>query len=346
MDYSPIIERTRKNGEPGFIWMDNVRDYSRMCSPKDYKDKRAMGANPCNEQTLESQECCCLVEVFPHQNTDIDDFNKTLKYAYLYAKTVTLGKTHWANTNRVMLRNRRIGCSLSGLAQFITHQGLDTLKNWCEQGYNKIQELDQQYSEFFAIPKSIKTTSLKPSGSVSLLVGATPGLHYPESRFYIRRVRVAKNSQLIEPLKKAGYLIEDCFDDPNHTVVVNIPVDIGEGIRTIDEVTIWEQISLAAFIQKYWSDNQVSCTVTFSEHESEQIKHALNYFQYQLKGISFLPKKKEKVYKQAPYEKISEEKYKELIINLKKINFKNIKSEQIEVERFCDGDSCVISKKV
>ena len=133
------------------------------------------------------------------------------RYAYLYAKTVTLGKTHWPETNRVMLRNRRIGCSVSGIAQFITHRGQGELKHWLEEGYCALQKYDKGYSDWFAVPRSIKTTSVKPSGTVSLLAGATPGLHYPESRFYIRRIRLSVNSPLIKPLEKAGYKIEPAF---------------------------------------------------------------------------------------------------------------------------------------
>jgi len=181
MDYSDVCKRIVDNGEPGFAWLDNMKRYSRMQNGGDNKDHRAAGGNPCLEQTLESYELCCLVETFPFNHTSLEDYKRTLKYAYLYAKTVTLGKTHWPETNRVMLRNRRIGCSVSGVAQFITKHGMEELRNWLEKGYDEIQRLDETYSDFFAIPKSIKTTSVKPSGTVSLLVGATPGMHYPES---------------------------------------------------------------------------------------------------------------------------------------------------------------------
>ncbi len=77
-------------------------------------------------RTIESYELCCLVETFPANHDSLEDYQRTLKYAYLYAKTVTLGRTHWADTNRVMLRNRRIGCSVSGVAQFVTNRGLDS----------------------------------------------------------------------------------------------------------------------------------------------------------------------------------------------------------------------------
>ena len=186
MDYTDVCKRIVDNGEPGFAWLENMRGYSRLKNGRDNKDHRVMGGNPCLEQSLESYELCCLVETFPNNHESLEDYLRTLKYAYLYAKTVTLGKTHWSDTNRVMLRNRRIGCSVSGVAQFITKRGLDELKVWLENGYDIIQEWDCMYSDWFAVPKSIKTTSVKPSGTVSLLAGATLGLHYPESRFYIR----------------------------------------------------------------------------------------------------------------------------------------------------------------
>jgi len=343
MDYSEVAKRIVDNGEPGFAWLDNMKHYSRMKNGGDDKDHRAMGGNPCLEQTLESYELCCLVETFPNNHEDLEDYKRTLKYAYLYAKTVTLGRTHWSDTNRVMLRNRRIGCSVSGVAQFITNRGLHELRNWLESGYDVIQSWDCMYSDWFAIPKSIKTTSVKPSGTVSLLAGATPGLHYPESRFYIRRIRISVNSDLIEPLKKANYTVEPAFGSEDSTLVVEIPVDVGEGIRTASELSIWEQFSLAAFMQRHWADNQVSCTVTFDpETESSQISDVLNYFQYHLKGISLLPRHDYGAYKQMPYEAIDEKTYHFEAERLGKLNFGVIKNEEAEIDKFCNNDSCEI----
>jgi len=345
MDYTEVSKRIVDNGEPGLAWLDNMRKYSRMKNGGDNKDHRVMGGNPCLEQSLESYELCCLVETFPDNHDDFEDYARTLKYAYLYAKTVTLGRTHWSDTNRVMLRNRRIGCSVSGVAQFITHRGLDELKEWLNNGYDVIQEWDDVYSDWFAIPKSIKTTSVKPSGTVSLLAGSTPGLHYPESRFYIRRIRLSINSELVEPLKKAGYKIEPAFGSEDSTLVVEIPVDVGEGIRTAGDLSIWEQFSLAAFLQRHWADNQVSCTVTFNpETESEEIPNVLNYFQYHLKGISLLPRHDYGAYKQMPYEAIDEKEYNKQMGKLGKLSFGVIKSEEANIEKFCDGDFCDIEE--
>jgi adenosylcobalamin-dependent ribonucleoside-triphosphate reductase len=338
-DYRKIAEQIGKNGEPGLFWLSTARKFSRMSDPIDNKDFRAVGGNPCLEQTLESYEMCCLVETFPNRNDNIDDFMRTLKYAYLFAKTVTLGQCHWPETNRVQLRNRRIGTSVSGIAQFLENHSIDELKTWLRQGYNTIKLYDEIYSDWLAIPRSIKVTSVKPSGTVSLLAGSTPGIHFPESNYYIRRVRFAKNSDLIPILMNSGYKIEDAFDNPETTCVVEIPVFAGN-CKTIDQVTIWEQLLLAAFLQEHWSDNQVSCTVTFKEWEKNQIKPALDYFQYKLKGISFLPKTSSVSYTQMPYEEITKEQYDSLITNIKNMDNKNI-TEDSKPELFCDNESCI-----
>jgi len=341
MDYTETAKRIVDNGEPGFAWLHNMRKYSRMKNGGDWKDHRVAGGNPCLEQSLESYELCCLVETFPNNHDSLEDYQRTLKYAYLYAKTVTLGRTHWSETNRVMLRNRRIGCSVSGVAQFITNRGLDEFRDWLEKGYDTIQEWDNQYSDWFAVPNSIKTTSVKPSGTVSLLAGATPGLHYPESRFYIRRIRLSKHSELIEPLTKAGYKTEPAFGSEDTTMVVEVPVDVGEGIRTASELSIWEQFGLAAFLQRHWADNQVSCTVTFDpDTEGEQIPHVLNYYQYHLKGISLLPRHDYGAYPQMPYEAIDEKEYNKQVKKLGKLSFGVIHKEEANIEKFCDGDFC------
>jgi len=346
MDYGEVSKRICLNGEPGLAWLENMKDYSRMCDPKDHKDSRVCGGNPCLEQSLESYELCCLVETFPARCDDLQDYLRTLKFAYLYAKTVTLCLTHWPETNRVQLRNRRIGCSMSGIAQFLTSKNLGALKTWMEKGYQHIQDLDKIYSEWFCIPRSVKTTSIKPSGTVSLLAGATPGMHYPESRFYIRRMRIASNSPLVPGLRDAGYPLEPAVGAEKDTLVVEIPVDAGEGIRTVSQVSMWEQVALSAFIQKYWADNQVSCTVTFDPKvvSSEDIANCLNYFQWDLKGISFLPKCDFGAFPQMPYEEITEDEFKkrnQALVSIKFFSSQQPLKNDGEGEMFCDGDSCV-----
>ena len=345
MDYNEIAERIRNNGEPGLVWLDNMQKYGRMGDLPNNKDIKAKGANPCLEQTLESYEVCCLVENFPDKHEDLEDFKRTLKFSYLYAKTVTLGETQWQETNEVMMRNRRIGCSVSGVADFVNKKGLPVLKKWLEEGYNEIQKWDEVYSNWMAIPLSKKTTSVKPSGSVSLLAGSTPGVHYPHSEFYIRRVRIAQDSKLLTAIEEAGYLVEKDKYDPS-SLVVEFPVRGSVGIRGKKDVPMLEQLNLIAFMQEHWSDNQVSATVTFNpETEGPYISHALDFSQYKLKGVSFLPIK-DHGYEQAPYEEISEEKYNQMAGSLKLLDFSKIVGEKANPEKFCDADSCELTPQV
>lgn len=127
MDYSDVAEKIRINGEPGLCWLQNMQDFSRMGQPKDFKDKRAAGGNPCLEQTLESFEMCCLVETFPYKHATLQEFIETCELAFLYAKIVTLGLPKWESSQEVMARNRRIGLSMSGIAQYIAANSLDNL---------------------------------------------------------------------------------------------------------------------------------------------------------------------------------------------------------------------------
>lgn len=337
-DFKEVAQQTAKNGEPGYIFMDNIRSYSRMCDPVDHKDVKAKGTNPCGEQSLESYELCCLVETFPSKAESKADYLRTLKFAYLVGKTATLASTTWHQTNRVQKRNRRIGTSVTGVTNFIEKYSLDKLKSWLEEGYNEIQRWDEIYSAWLCVPRSIKTTSVKPSGTVSLLAGVNPGCHYPEFEYYIRRVRIAKTTRFLPELAAAGLDMEEDIMDPS-SMVISFPVKC-EG-RSLKEVSIWEQVSLASFLQTYWSDNQVSCTITFTPEEADQITPILDFFKYKLKSISFLPKLEAGAYAQMPYEAISKAKYEEMIENLSPLRFLNAGKDVLQ-EKFCTNDSCVI----
>lgn len=292
----------------------------------------------CSEQSLESAEMCCLIESFPSRAESKEDYLRTLKFAYLLGKTATLVNTTWPETNRVQKRNRRIGTSVTGVTNFLDKHSLNTLKEWLEDGYNEIQKWDEMYSSWLCVPKSIKTTSVKPSGTVSLLAGVNPGCHFAEFQYYIRRVRVAKNSALIPAIKESGLHIEDDVVDSS-SYVVEFPIH-NEG-KNISQTNIWEQVSLAVFLQKYWADNQVSCTVTFRPEESSQIPIILDYFKYDLKSISFLPKLELGAYAQMPYEAITKDKYNELMKGVKPILFKDLRQDSVS-DKFCDGDKCII----
>lgn len=338
-DFKELGRQTAVNGEPGYFFLNNVRAYSRMSDAPDWKDKKAKGTNPCSEISLFAEgEVCNLVETFPSRAESKEDYIRTLKFAYLLGKSVTLINTTWTETNRIQKQNRRIGLSITGVTNFLDKNSLETLRTWLDSGYKEIQRWDEVYSSWLGIPKSIKTTAIKPSGSVSLLAGVNPGCHFAEFDYYIRRVRVSKLSKLIPAIKAAGLHIEDDVVDDS-SFVVEFPIH-NEG-KNISKVSIWEQVSLAVFLQQWWADNQVSFTGVFKPEEADQIPVILDYFKYDLKSISFLPKVELGAYAQMPYEAITKERYEKLMKSIKPIKFTG-EGEDAQVERYCDGDKCVI----
>jgi adenosylcobalamin-dependent ribonucleoside-triphosphate reductase len=336
MDYEWHAAQSQQNGEPGYIWLNNARTRGRFKDPERLDDINVAGFNPCVEQQLEDAELCCLVETFPAMHDDIEDYLRTLKIAYLYGKTITLSNTHWPETNAKMLKNRRIGLSQSGVVQAFNKHGRREMYQWCDKGYEYVKELDEEYSNWLCIPKSIRTTSIKPSGTVSLLNGSTPGIHFPESEYYIRRIRFSHTSPVLAKLETAGYHIEEDAYSPN-TMVVEFPVHEPYFTKSKQDVTMWEQLEIAAQYQHYWADNSVSVTVTFNEEEAPQLKDALEMYETRLKAVSFL-KYSETGYKQAPYEAITKKQYKTMI---KKITpLQRMDTEGGEGTKFCTNDTC------
>jgi adenosylcobalamin-dependent ribonucleoside-triphosphate reductase len=344
-DFSPIVDGIVRNGEPGVIWMDVSRKYGRLADAPNNKDRRVVGYNPCAEQSLESFEMCTLVETYLNRHESLDDFKRTLKFAYLYAKTVTLLPTHWEETNAIMQRNRRIGTSVSGVANFADNKGHHVLRQWMDEGYAVVKEYDRTYSEWLGIRESIKMTTVKPSGTVSILAGESPGVHWTAGgKFFNRAIRFSNSDPMLPLFKMANYRVEPASESPDTTSVVFFPIK-SDAKRSEKEVSIYEKMALAATAQRYWSDNSVSVTVTFdTEKESDSVGTVLHMHDGQLKTVSFLPMGNH-VYPQMPYTQITEEEYEAYALQLFPIDFKGVyqgMAADAVGEAYCTTDACEI----
>jgi ribonucleoside-triphosphate reductase (thioredoxin) len=345
-DFEPIVDGIARNGEPGVIWMDVSKKYGRLADPINNKDHRIAGYNPCAEQSLESFEMCTLVETYLNRHDSIEDYNRTLKFAYLYAKTVTLLPTHWEETNAIMQRNRRIGLSMSGVANFTDINGLPILRDWMNSGYENVKKYDIIYSEWLGIRESIKTTTVKPSGTVSILAGESPGVHWtPGGKFFNRAIRFANSDPMLPLFKMANYRVEPASESPDTTSVVFFPIK-SDAERAERDVTIFEKMSLAATAQRYWSDNSVSVTVSFDpETEAKHIGTVLHMYDGQLKTVSFLPSGNH-TYPQMPYTQITEDEYREEgEMKLFPIDFSGVYAGMAADaigESYCTTDACEV----
>jgi adenosylcobalamin-dependent ribonucleoside-triphosphate reductase len=361
MDYSRICQSIVQNGEPGLFWLSNARKYGRVRDTEaKFSDIQVRGANPCVEQTLEHMELCCLGEIVLRPDLSLKDFKQIIETVHLYCKIVTLGLTPWEESNKVIKKNRRMGMGLTNIQAWLSQsaRSLDqSTADFLNAGYLHARYCDKNLAKKYGFPESKKLTTVKPSGTVSIVVGATPGVHFPIDRIYQRRVRLSKLSEIYKLLLKepnAQYVLEDCVLDPTNTAILSFFIHNPSNIKTQDEVSLVEQLEVAAFFQKHWSDNAVSCTVTFDPNECSPdfLADQLKRFETQLKGISFLPMSRNPedatTYAQMPYEKISQAKYEEMSRPERRIDwnnfFKKITTVSPQEHRFCDSEKCELQQ--
>jgi intein/homing endonuclease len=300
----------------------------------------------CGEIPLENFELCNLAEVFPPRCSDPQKFYKALEYATLYASTVSLLPTHRPETNAVIAKNRRIGVSISGIAQWASKSDSEEwgqmnytkMISFLRKGYKIVRETNTRLAKESGVPAAVRVTTVKPSGSISLLAGATPGVHYPVSRYAIRRVRIGMTSPLVQPLIAAGVPHEKDIVSEN-TYVFEFVIDHGD-VRPCEEVSPWEQFSVVQMMQKHYADNCVSATIYFDkEKDGPDLEGMLAMFIPNLKSVSMLPHSGHG-YAQAPYEKISVDEYNRRKNEFKPIDYKSVKNNVPSGSKFCSSDNC------
>jgi len=214
-----------------------------------------------------------------------------------------------------------------------------------DEGYKVIQTYDRGYSEWLGIRESIKTTTVKPSGTVSILAGESPGVHWPVGgQYFLRAIRFRNGDPMLPLFQMAQYRIEPASEDPTGTSVVFFPVK-SNAVRSEKEVSIYEKMALAAQAQRYWSDNSVSVTISFDpETENDAVGRVLHMYDGQLKTVSFLPSGNA-VYPQMPYTQITAEEYEQYTMTLFPIDFAGVyagmASDAIG-EAYCTTDACEI----
>ena len=256
------------------------------------------------------------------------------------SKTIAGWPFNDKKTNEVVTRNQRLGIGITGVYQ--TSFGFSDLADT----YTHLEELDEKYSKEIGRRQSVKLTTVKPSGTLSLLPGVTPGAHPAYSKYQVRRIRFSSNSPLLQKCIEAGYHAEEQlnFDgttDPS-TIVVSFPVKYANAV-VAKSVSALGQLEMLKALQSNWSDNAVSITVYYHPEELNGIREWLERnYNDNLKSVSFL-RHSEHGFKQAPLEEITENVYNALKENTKPIvSFKEDSLEEtINIDE-CEGNTCPI----
>jgi ribonucleoside-triphosphate reductase len=320
-DFDRIAQGIISNGEPGIVNLELARTRLRLID--EFGDERNLavdGTNPCGEIVLASGECCNLADIFPaHVEAKGYDMERILKLALRYTKRVTCSQFEWPATRALVARNRRLGISISGIRDWMVMRkvsNLEELAGELDAWYKILRREDREYSHALGIPESVALTTVKPSGTTAIMPGASPGLHAHWARYFIRRIRFQEHDPLVDIVRQCGIPVEADVYSPN-TVVAEFPIKAPRAesryFRASSDLSLEEQFQTQATLQRWWSDNSVSATLTFKKDERRRIPHLLREYQTSLKSTSLLPYTGpgdgQQPYPQMPYEAISKREY-------------------------------------
>ena len=326
----------------GLINLKLSREIGRIKDGDKYPDPDVKGYNPCCEISLNNFETCCLSEIYLSNVSSYEELKNIATIVYRICKHSLRLNCHHIDTQNIIHKNSRIGIGITGYMQATEEQ-----KSWLEPLYEYIRQYDDDYSTKHNMPKSIKLTTVKPSGTLSLLAGVTSGCHPAIYQHFIRRIRIASSNPLIELCKRNGYNTEyqknfDGTEDKN-TMVVEFPCCYPQGSKLAKDMTAIDQLEVVKELQTVWSDNSVSCTIYYRLHEIDEIKKWLgNNFRYNVKTCSFLLHN-DHGFVQAPFEEITKEKYEELLSKVTPITSGKILYEELpDMSGECASGVCPI----
>jgi len=310
-----VWEGYEGNGEPyGLINLPLAQSYGRINDPK---EDNCEGFNPCGEISLADGEACNLCEIFLNNIETYDQLVDCAKLLYKTQKAIWQLPALYDKTARIVKQNMRIGLGVGGVCQ-----ALDKV-DWLDKAYIELQEFDKEWSVQKGYPPSIKLTTVKPSGTISLLAGATPGVHPAYASFYIRRVRMQSNDPLLDYCRERGYKVDHVrnFDGTkdHRTQFVEFPCMAGDKTLIARNITAVDQLELVKKLMTVWIDNSASVTVYYRKEELPEIQEWLKQnYENSIKSVSFLLHN-EHGFDQAPYEEIDEMDYNLTVAQLKDV---------------------------
>jgi ribonucleoside-diphosphate reductase alpha chain len=298
------------------------------------------GTNPCSEIILRPYQFCNLSEVVVRENDTKKDIQRKVELATIlgtWQSTLTdfkyLRKIWKDNTEE----ERLLGVSLTGQFghKFMSgKEDLVMLEAFLMTLREKAREVNKEESGKIGIPESAAITCVKPSGTVSQLVGVSSGMHPWHSPYYIRTVRGSKGDPISTFLKEVGIPVEDDVMKPNETYVFSFPVKAPEGAIVRNDLTAIDHLNIWLVYQRAWCEHKPSITVSVKEEEWMEVGAWVYKNFDEVSGISFLPHS-DHTYKQAPYQEVSKEEYEALVAKMPN----NIRWEDLSFYETEDGTS-------
>ena len=319
-------------------------------------DANGVIVHNCSEINLRSGQFCNLTEVVIDPTDTLDAIRHKVKMATIlgtYQATLTDFKYVRPVWKKNTEEERLLGVSLTGIYghKFMSGQetyGGVTLPEFLRELYDLTVQVNTEWSEKFGIPASAALTTVKPSGTVSQLVGASSGIHPWYAPYYVRTVRGDNKDPLTQFLKAQGVPNEPDVTKPDDTTVFSFPVKAPSGVITSRDLSAIDHLKLYCVYRENWTDHDVSVTINVREEEWPSVG-AWVYDNFdRVGGVSFLPFS-DHTYKQAPYQAISEDEYNVALSNMPtRIDWVDLPLYELEDSTAgnqtlaCSGSSCEI----
>jgi hypothetical protein len=288
-------------------------------------------------------EPCNLQDINLHALNDVEEFVEAATLMHRWGKRVTCEDYYYQQSNEIIKENRRIGTGITGCLMRPDLFNPEVL----DRAYAAVQEENIRYSKELGINPSIRTTVIKPSGTLSKAWDCPcEGIHPAYSKHFIQRIRVASNDALIPKLRDAGHHIEPQvrFDgslDPD-TMVVDFYVKTPDGVPTADGgFDTWKQLEAIQMAQKHWADQSISSTVYYNDGDVPKIQEWLKNNLDTIKTVSFL-KFSGHGFIQAPKQPITEEEYSKLSSKVNPVDLDEVTEGAMVDGGECLGGSCPV----
>mgnify|MGYP005986876781 FL=1 len=332
-----------KSGERGIFNRQAAKNKVAESGRRDVEHE--FGTNPCSEIILRPYQFCNLTEVVVRAEDTKESLQEKVRLATI------LGTFQSTLTNFQYIRNvwkenteaeRLLGVSLTGIMD--NRLTISPTPNFLRTLRDTAVECNQLLSSKLGINQSTAITCVKPSGTVSQLVDSASGIHTRYSQYYIRTVRMDMKDPLTQLLIDKGVPHEPDVMKPNDVMVFSFPQKSPEGCLTTASLSAIQQLETWLMYQRHWCEHKPSVTVSVKEDEWMDVGAWVYSNFEEVAGISFLPAL-DHVYKQAPYQQITEQEYNEAArVMPSDIDFRDLDEKEDNTtgsqEFACTGNSC------
>lgn len=329
-EFTSIIERTKQFGEPGFVFADHPHTLFNPCFEISFL--------PVTDSGICGVQFCNLTSINGRLVKTEQDFKDAVR-AETIIGTLQAGYTEFRYLNnaakQLTQEEALLGCSITGMMDspdVLLKPGIQS--KMAEYAI----EVNKHWAGVLGINPAARLTCIKPEGTTSLFLGTASGIHPHHAKpKYFRRVQCNKIDNVYKHFKKHNaHMCEESVWSANKTDdVITFPIEVPETVMEKNDLSAIEHLKIIKNTQQNWvvtgSKNSkkplthnVSCTVVVKDEEWEEVIEFIYKNREYFTAVSLLPYGGDKLYAQAPMERVlleDEDRWNKIIAKYKPVDY-------------------------